>query len=83
MSEEETDDIMREEISKIYEVIDIIPIKLNEPLPKKEKHLHIEFVGRSYTIEELTHRIKHEIKRKFGEYDSLILLKNNIVIGVI
>lgn len=71
------------EINKIYEVIDIIPIKLNEPLPKKEQYLHIEFVGRFYTIEELAPRIRYEIERKFGKYDNLILLKNNIVIGVI
>ena len=72
-----------EELNKIYEVIDIVPIKLNEPLPKKEQYLHIEFVGSFYTIEELSHRIRYKIERKFGKYDNLILLKDNIVIGVI
>ena len=68
---------MREE-----EIIDIIPIKLNEKIPPKEEYYHIAYISSQYDLASLVYRINMDIKDR-DKYDYLILLKEGKVITIL
>lgn len=64
------------------EIIDIIPIKLNEEIPSNDKFYHIEYISNQYRLEEIVYRINRELKNK-NNFDYLILLKEGKVISIL
>lgn len=64
------------------EIIDIIPIKLNEKIPTKEEYYHIAYISSQYDLASLVYRINMDIKDR-DKYDYLILLKEGKVITIL
>ncbi len=64
------------------EIIDIIPIKLNEKIPPKDKFYHIEYISNQYRLEDLVYRINRDLK-DINNFDYLILLKEGKVISIL
>lgn len=65
------------------EEIDIIPIKYNQPIPSYTKWFHIMFNFDDMPVGFVLDKIQREIERKYDKYDSLIIIKEGVVIGVI
>lgn len=64
------------------EIIDIIPIKLNEKIPGKGEYYHIAYISSQYDLGSLVYRIKTDIK-DMDNFDYLILLREGKVITII